>query len=155
MGLRDNLSNDPVTALRVRDPLTVGPSQTIREAIYSMRHRREGCVIVTEHGKPTGIFTERDVLSKILLKGVADNTPIAEVMTQPPMVIREDCVVADVIRTMHRGGFRHMPIVDKAGYLTGLVSVRQVVEYIVEHYPSAVFNLPPEPMQKQLAREGA
>jgi hypothetical protein len=48
-----------------------------------------------------------------------------------------------------------MPVVDATGRLSGMVSVKQVVEYLVEHFPAAVFNLPPHPTVKQTTREGA
>ena len=155
MGLRDNLLKDAVAALRVPEAVTMSVDATVREAVQLMRERREGCVLITEHGKPTGVFTERDLITKVLANEVSLDVPIVEVMTRSPQVIGPGCTVAEVIRMMHVHGFRHMPVVETTGAVKGMVSVKRIVEYMVEHFPGAVFNLPPEPVQRQLSREGA
>ncbi len=155
MSLRDSLKQDAVGALRVLKPAEFGVDRTVGDAVSLMRQRGSGCVIVTESSKPVGIVTERDILTKVLANHLPPTTPIARVMTSPPQAIQEGCSVATVIRRMHDGGFRHMPVVDEAQHLQGVVSVKRIVQYLVEHFPSAVFNLPPEPVQKRIAREGA
>ncbi len=155
MSLRENLHQDALRALRVLEPVQIGFDGTVADAIMLMQHKAAGCVIVTEHGNPVGIVTERDILTKVLARDLPPETPIVDVMTSPLEVIHEGCSVGMVIRRMHRGGFRHMPVVDHARRLRGVVSVKRIVEYLVEHFPSAVFNLPPEPAQRQVSREGA
>lgn len=155
MSLRDNLTQDAVKALRMLEPVALGPDEALGAAISSMRERSVGCAIVTEHLKPIGIFTERDVLMKVLGPGLSLGTPIADVMTANPQSIEEGCSVEVVIQKMHVGGFRHMPVVDASGHLKGVISVKRIVEYLVEHFPATVFNLPPRPTQEQTAREGA
>ena len=155
MSLRDSLAHDTVETLQVLDPVTVGPDQPISHAFDLMRARHVGCVIVTEHSKPIGIFTDRDVLTHVLEEKVRLDTPVVDVMTASPETVDEGSTVADVIRRMHHGGFRHMPTVSEGGLLRGVVSVKRIVAYLVEHFPSAVFNLPPDPGQEQLTREGA
>ena len=155
MGLRESLPRDTVETLHPHAPVTMGPDGVVRDAITLMRDHSVGCVFVTEKGRPIGVFTERDVLRKVLPDRLPADTPIVEVMTPDPQWIREGCTVAGVIVAMHRGGFRRMPVVDDAGCLKGVVSVKRIVEYLVEHFPSAVFNLPPEPTQEFMAREGA
>jgi CBS domain-containing protein len=155
MGLRESLPQDKVDTLRPHEPVTMGPDAVVGDAIALMQDHSIGCVFVTEQGRPIGVFTERDVLRKVLPQGLPGDTPIVEVMTRDPQSIRETSTVAGVMVTMHQGGFRHMPVVDDAGCLKGVVSVKRVVEYLVEHFPSAVFNLPPEPAQEFTTREGA
>lgn len=155
MSLRDNLLQDAESALRALDPIAIGADGTVRDAIRRMQDRRVGCVFITEHACPIGVFTERDVLTKVMGDGLPLATPIVDVMTRNPVVIEEGWSVANVIQTMHDGGFRHMPVVDGSGRLTRVVSVKRVVEYLVEHFPSAVFNLPPKPVQSLASREGA
>ena len=105
--------------------------------------------------RPLGLVTERDVLTKILAERQSLDSPVRLVMSTPAQVVREGDSVETVIRRMHGGGFRHMPVVDQAGLLKGVISVKRIIEYLVEHFSSTVFNLPPEPSQRQLAREGA
>lgn len=155
MGLRDNLAQPAVQVLRMLEPVVMGPEGDVGGAIALLQGRSEGCVILTEHGKPVGVFTERDVLTKVVAKGLRPDTPITEVMTPAPTVVPEDCTVADVVKVMHQGGFRHLPMVDSSGRVRHVISVKRIVEFLVEHFPEAVFNLPPEPDQKQAVREGA
>jgi len=155
MSLRDNLAQDAVNALGMLDPVIVGADESVANAVALMQERSAGCVVIAEHGKAVGVFTERDVLTKVLAGNLPPGSPISEVMTPHPRVIEEGSSVAGVIRAMHDGGFRHMPVVDASGCVCGVVSVKRIVEYLVEHFPSTVFNLPPEPNQQQTAREGA
>ena len=155
MSLRENLKQDAALALRILDAVEIEPTGVVADAIAQMQQRGVGCVIVAENGKPVGIVTERDILTKVLANSLPSDTPITEVMTSPPEVVEEGYSVAKVIRRMHQGGFRHMPVVDGGQKLRGVISVKRIVEYLVEHVPSAVFNLPPEPVQKQFSREGA
>ncbi len=133
----------------------MGVEGTVRDAIRLMQDHRAGCIFVTEHNRPIGVFTERDVLTKVMDGALSLDTSILEVMTRDPQVITEGYSVANVIQTMHDGGFRHMPVVDDTGHLTHVVSVKRIVEYLVEHFPSTVFNLPPKPVQSMASREGA
>jgi len=155
MSLRDNLQCDAAQALHMREPAEIGINGLVSEAILIMQGKVSGCVIVTKDHIPVGILTERDILTKVLAGALPGNTPIENVMTHSVDVIREGSSVGAIIKRMHEGGFRHMPIVDHSGHLQGVVSVKRIVEYLVEHFPSAVFNLPPDPAQRQLSREGA
>ncbi len=155
MNLRDNLTHEAAEALTVSDAATLGPQATVGDAVALLQECGTGCVVVTENDRPVGILTERDVLTKVVARALPRNTPISGVMTSPPEVIEAGCSVGTVIRRMHRGGYRHMPLLDREGRLRGVVSVSGIVEYLAEHVPAAVFNLPPDPAQKQFAREGA
>jgi len=155
VSLRDSLNDDAVSALGMLDPVALGADESVGTAVARMREASCGCAVVTEHRKPIGMFTERDVLMKVLGKGLSQGTPIADVMTANPQTIEEGCSVAGLISRMHEGGFRHMPVVDAAGRLKGVISVKRIVEYIVDYFPGTVFNLPPRPVQRQTAREGA
>lgn len=155
MSLRENLNCRAIDALRISKAVVLGRDGSVGDAIAHMQDGGVGCVVVTEFDKPIGIFTERDVLTKVVGKSVANSTPIVDVMTSPPSMVNDDSTVSDVVSLMHKGGFRHMPVVDDGGRLTGVISAKRIVEYLVDHFPSAVFNLPPDPVDKQMAREGA
>ncbi len=155
MNLRESLSHNAINTLRVLDPVTINPDRSIRDAIAQMQKHQSGCIIITENNLPIGIFTERDVLTKVVATSMDPDTSITQVMTSPPKTVQDGSSIADVIRTMHEGGFRHIPVVTDSGQLCGVISVKRIVEYLVEHFPETVFNLPPDPVQTQLAREGA
>jgi len=91
-----------------------------------------------------GIFTERDVLFRIIDRGQnPTRLPLAEVMTREPECLPIEASVAWVLNKMSVGGFRHIPVVDKQGHPVFVVSVRDVVELLVERFPREVLNLPP------------
>jgi CBS domain-containing protein len=56
---------------------------------------------------------------------------------------------------MVSGGYRHLPVVDEEGRPVGVLSVKQIMHYLVEHFPSTVYNLPPDPRVVPQEREGA
>lgn len=155
MSLRDSLTEQTVATLPLPDPVETSSKALVRDAIVAMQEAGTGCIVITEHCRPIGVFTDRDLLTKVLGEGLSDETAIIDVMTREPATIGESESIASVIGLMHSGGFRHIPVVDASGHLKNVISVKRIVEYLVEHFPQAVFNLPPDPGQRQMAREGA
>ncbi|MBN1488869.1 MAG: CBS domain-containing protein [Phycisphaerae bacterium] len=153
--LRQNLVADRVSRIELATPVSVAPTASVREAITRMRAGHCGYVLLCDGHGLKGIFTERDLLIRVL-GGKADfGAPIAEVATPDPISIHEDDTVRVVIQRMLAGGYRHLPVVDASGAPVGVVSVRGLIHYLVEHFPGAVYNLPPTPDQAQEDREGA
>ena len=106
--LRDSLLSNALESLRVQDPVIVSPEQPVSAAIELMQREGSGCVVVASFGRPIGVLTERDVITKILGESVATDNPISDVMSSPPVVVHEDWSVAQVIRAMHEGGFDYL-----------------------------------------------
>jgi len=153
--LRDNLRSDVVSSLDQSVLVVVPPSATIREAIRLMRERRCGCVLVCEARRLCGIFTERDVLKRVLARDACLDGRVDAHMTPDPVTVRRDDGVALVIRRMLEGGYRHLPVVDDQGMPVGVVSVKGLIHYLNAYFPAAVYNLPPVPGQVHQTREGA
>jgi CBS domain-containing protein len=157
----EELIRAPVTALPVREALVLPAEATVTEAMRAMQREHRGCVLVTDDGtrnsKLIGIFTERDVLFRIVDRGKNPATlPLCDVMTPDPEVLPETSSVAFVLNKMSIGGFRHVPVVDQEHRPRFVVAVRDVVEYLVEAFPREVLNLPPEAEVKPpSSREGA
>jgi CBS domain-containing protein len=140
----------------LREPVCVGPEVSLRRAIELMNESRVGCVLVQKEGRLCGIFTERDVLTKVVGRNIdLDRTAIAEFMTAEPEVLLPDDRVSYALNKMTVGGFRHVPLVDEHGRPAGVVSMRNIVDYMVELFRTEVLNLPPSPRQLVSAREGA
>ena len=155
------LLREPLTALPVRPAIILSPESTVTDAMRAMQREHRGCVVVTEDGtnqsKLTGIFTERDVLFRIVDQSRNPATlPVGEVMTPDPEVLPVGSLVAYALNKMSVGGFRHVPVVDEGHRPAFVVSVRDVVEFLVEAFPREVLNLATELANKpQKAREGA
>jgi CBS domain-containing protein len=154
MDLARNLRHEPVTRLNPMPPCTVQRTQTVAEAVQLMRDRRVGCVLVCDGRQIAGIFTERDLLQRVL----ATNRPLAvavgDCMTPDPVTVQPRDAIATAIRRMQRGGYRHLPVVVD-GKAVGMLSVKRVVSYLVSHFPGAVHNLPPRMNGTPPRREGA
>lgn len=136
--------------------LLVAEETRLGEVIRLMRERRQGCALVTRNGRLAGIFTERDVLMKIVGMPVdLERTAVAAYMTPDPVTLPADAIVAHALNKMAVEGFRHVPLVDAEGRPAGVVSMRDIIEHVAGYFPKDVLNLPPEPGKAFRAREGA
>jgi CBS domain-containing protein len=157
----DALLRESVKALPVRKPIVLSGDASVTDAVRAMQHDHRGAVAITEDGTPStrlvGIFTERDVLLRIVERG---RNPavlrLSEVMTHDPERLPLESSVAWALNKMSIGGFRHVPVVDDEDRPVFVVSVRDVVELLVEAFPGEVLNLPVEyGADRQRTREGA
>ncbi len=156
MKLTHSLRSDRVKHLRLKTPLVVQPGTPVREAIALMQRTKEGCVLVCDpSGTVVGIFTERDVLRRVIGERVLPDSPMTEVMSTKLACVRETDTVTRALQLLHREGLRHLPVVDDQHQAVGLVSIRRVFEYLVEHFPQEVYNLPPDSSTVVESREGA
>ena len=146
---------DPITTLSNVDVVTIGSSATLQDAVDLMNDRRIGALLVVDGGKITGIFTERDVLTKIVGRQLKlGDHKVADYMTKDPETLPESAIVAFALNKMVIGGFRHVPVVDKDGRATGIVSMREIMDNLVDHFSEVILNLPPEPDLAFRGRDG-
>ena len=141
------LVREPLSEIPVREAIILAASSTVTEAMRAMQREHLGCVLVTDDGtrssKLVGIFTERDVLLRIVDRGKNPATlPLSEVMTPDPDVLSVKSTVAYALNKMSVGGFRHVPVVDDEHRPACVVSVRDIVEFLVAAFPREVLNLP-------------
>jgi len=123
----------PVLSARISRPRTVRIEVSVRDAIAAMREDPSGAVIIMDGGRVAGIFTDRDVLTRVAGRpGVMDD-PVANHMTPDPVVLREDDMMAFALNKMGDGGFRHMPVV-RDGELVGMVTVRDIMNWVLGRY---------------------
>lgn len=145
----------PIKHLRVKKPVTLAPTDTVSAAVQLMRKKKIGCILITENERLTGIFTERDVLMKVAGSKKYDTLRLSEVMTPRVDAFQPDDSIAFVLNAMHVGGFRHVPVVDEHGRPVAVISVKDIIAFILEHFAEDVLNLPPSPIRKTEQREGA
>jgi CBS domain-containing protein len=112
-----------------RHVLSLGPAATVRDAACAMTSANCGSVLVIDSsGTMQGILTERDLMTRVLAKGLApDTTAVAQVMTRNPQCIGPEVKVADAVLIMIERGFRHLPIVDPGGRVLGVFSARDAL----------------------------
>jgi CBS domain-containing protein len=155
MSLRQNIWKDTVARLDLRAPLSVTPQTSLRQTIAAMRQACTGCILVCEDLALRGIFTERDLVKRVLAPGACLDRPVGEFMTAGPVTVKQTDSIGWAIRRMVQGHYRHLPVVDERGEPAGIMSAKAIVQYMVDHVPLSVYNLPPRPGQVQKAREGA
>ena len=143
--LEDALLSDTVRLLAPSEPLKLAPDATVQDAIMMMVANRRAAVVVVDGGdKLTGIFTERDVLTRIVGEGRDPaRTRLADVMTREPEALTPDDRVCHAINRMHNAGYRTVPLVDPDHRPIGIVTVNDVVRWLAEIFPDAVLHLPP------------
>jgi CBS domain-containing protein len=122
----------PIRSLRSivagRPPMEAPSITTVVEAARLMQQANIGALLVVDHARLTGIFTERDALFRVLAAGRDPHaTRLAEVMTQRPQTIHPDEPFVRALRMMHEGKFRHLPVVEFDRPL-GVVSVRDALD---------------------------
>lgn len=131
-GFRGRLMTDHVGDLQLIAPLFVNPETTAAEAIAIMREAQHGCVLVKQDSSLVGIFTERDVLTRVLQPGRDPKTvTMNEVMTPRPITLSPADPPANAIHLSAARGLRHLPVVDQEEIL-GFISVRHLLRYIHE-----------------------
>lgn len=127
--------------LRKQRLATVRPQDTVRAASRLMAKRKIGAVLVIKGALLVGIFTERDVLVRVVAAGLdPDRTPLAEVMTPDPDVIGGDSTVRDALDMMHERGYRHLPVLHRKR-LTGIVSIRDLYGSVTQQMESDILLL--------------
>lgn len=143
--LEGALLDDTVKLLGPSEPIRLTADATVRDAIDRMvAGHRAAVVVVDAAGRLEGIFTERDVLIRVLGQGRdPDRTPLAEVMTREPEALAPSDRICYAVNRMNLAGYRTIPLVDDAGRPTGIVTVSDVVKWLADIFPEAVLNLRP------------
>jgi CBS domain-containing protein len=126
-----SLLEETVSSLKPGHAVTLPPTATVSEAIQTMLTRNIGALlIVADSGKLLGIFSERDLLTK-----VADGdphfatNPVRDYMTPNPVTVKPTDKLAFVLHKMDVGGYRHLPVL-RDGQPLGMISVRDMLRHI-------------------------
>src|SRR5437867_2379808 len=110
MDLAKNLKIESISRLQAPPPLTLSPQNTVRQAVAVMQEHRQGCVLVCREQRVVGIFTERDLLNRVLGAGKPLSLPLSECMTANPTTVHAKESVGTALRRMQEGGYRHLPV---------------------------------------------
>lgn len=131
------------------------PSVSLKEALDLMHTEKSGYIIIADaHSHAVGMFTEREVLMKVLNKGVSLDEPVSKYMRTDVHTLSKSDTVGAALRVMHEFTIRHVPLVDEYGQINGILSIRTIVNFLAELLPTEVFNLPPRAGQIHETAEG-
>ena len=141
----EKIARTPVSQIATHLPITIPEDATVVEAVMALKRARRGAIVVTDpQGRAVGLFTERVALFEL------DPTckewhlePVSSVMLPAEVSISIHDTVANAIEKLREHGLRHIPAVDDRGRAIGIISSRDLLAFLAEHFPRAFMNLPP------------
>ncbi len=123
MTLLKNLVN------RQRRVVSISPRATVRDAAKAMAEANVGCAAVLHGRKLVGMFTERDILKRVLLRNLdVDETAVETVMTTAIICAQAEQTARDARLLMQRHHIRHLPVLDAEGSMIGMLSIRDLIQ---------------------------
>jgi CBS domain-containing protein len=131
-------------------PAVVDPDARVLDAVAVMARDRVGAVAVVEKSRLVGIFTERDLMLRVVAERRSpDATLVREVMTADVKTVTDVCTPDEAISVMLNGHLRHLPILGVEGTVLGLLSIRALLEEKVDDLSREVSSL-----EQYLANDG-
>jgi len=149
-----SLCKQSVSHLFVSDPITVPLHASVREVVALMQKKRIGAVLVEAEGRLKGVFSERDVVTRVLALNLPLETPVKEFLRPVPVFVKPADDVGKAMDLMSEHYLRHLAVVDDDMKILGMISVRNIVDCLAQQFPEAVINQPPRADQMMSAPEG-
>ena len=153
--LHAEVFKQPIKVLNLKKPVYVFGNASIFDVVELMRKTKEGAVlIINEDNRLEGIFTERDLLNKIV--GIVDDLKKAEVgeyMTRNPEALECDDMICFALNNMHIGGYRNIPIVDRNGAPYAIINIKDVNDFLLDYFPHEINNILSAPYKGVHLRE--
>jgi CBS domain-containing protein len=121
--------------------LSIGPDETVYEAIRQMAEHGIGALLVVENGEPVGLLSERDYSRKVILRGLRSReTTVRTIMSSPLLTISPDASVQHGLSMMTEKFIRHIPVLDGAGVM-GMVSIGDLVKAVIQDQEALIEQL--------------
>lgn len=155
MGLYENMKQERVRRLNLRQPAIAKAENTVRDVILGMRKANLGCaVVVDDDEKPMGMFTENMLTQIVAQKPEVIDDPVGQHLALHwPQVEAEDPIIA-VLEALEIKNVRFLSVVDESGKVIGVAGQKGLMEYIADHFPQVtVQRVGQSPSMK--TREGA
>lgn len=142
-----------------RGVITVAPTDDLIAAAHVMREKHVGYLIVSEpltarDRRVVGVLTDRDIVVAVLAQEVdARSLKVGDVMTRNPLLIEQGQSIEAVLRLMREAGVRRVPVVDRSGALTGVLSIDDVLETIAEQLINIAGSIRNEQRMERAVRQ--
>jgi len=150
-----DLAETPVSDIAHDAPIKVSVDTAILGVVQRFKKHRCGAVLVEQDGVLVGIFTERDMMSRVDITAPGWETiPVGEVMTKSPATIRDDQTLEDGLNLMLVKVCRHLPTRAADGNVDGVLTILDLLLHITESFPEDFVNLPPGPEHEAHSRWG-
>jgi CBS domain-containing protein len=155
MTLLQSLHNEPITRLDLSYYCTVSAGTSVLEVIEQMRTSKRNCALVTQDNRLVGIFTDRDILRKVVDRPDLWADPVDGFMTSTVQMVAADTHAADAMALMDINHVRNVPVVSANGEVVGNFTNYAVVKFLADTFPTEIYNRPPEPNRFAHRRHGA
>ena len=120
----------------------IGPDATVYEALEVMADKGVGALLVMQANSLMGVISERDYARKVILHGLSSKTArVRDIMTSPALTIDMDTTVDDAMRLMTAHRLRHLPVIDGDGTVAGIVSIGDLVKWIITSHEQTIEQL--------------
>ena len=121
--------------------IVVPPDTSVRDAARVMAERRIGAVMIVKRRQLLGIFTERDMITRVVAPGLdPDKTVLGDVMTAKPDTLKPSDSPRVALDRMAKKGYRHLPVVDR-GTIVAIVSVRDLYSLMVDRLEQGIVRM--------------
>ncbi|MFQ5637916.1 MAG: cyclic nucleotide-binding/CBS domain-containing protein [bacterium] len=148
IALKDEDLEAPIDSLNLKKAVVVETGASVKKCIEKLLARHFGSLLVVKENVLVGIFTERDVLMKIAGKNInLTQAKIDDFMTPHPASKKKTDSVLSALKLMNDGGYRHIAIVDDENHPYAVLSIKNIVNYLIEFFPQGILNLPPHPIR--------
>ena len=138
-----------ILAMKSSNVITVGPDQSLREAVDLLaKHNIGALIVVDEPGRPIGIISERDIIREAARIEAVLGQTVSRVMTKDLITASPEDDLETVLQTMTAKGFRHLPIMDLER-LIGVISIGDVVKAQLDKYQGEVDTLQTQVIEDQ------
>lgn len=153
--VESQLLTEPISQLDLSDYCVVTADTSVRETVEQMRDLHQNCAIVIGKGsRVVGILTDRDVLKRVVTRPETWDQSVDTVMTPDPNTIRAGATAGEALNMMEEGHYRNIPVVSEKGAIRGNVTYYGILKFLTDHFPAAVYNLPPDPTNFAQDRHG-
>lgn len=121
-----------IESMKIKPLMTIPPETTIEQTMRTMAEHDIGCIVIVDaDGRLLGVFSERDVLNKVVSRyEQIRSSPISQVMTKSPMSAYTSDSPGKAMNLMAVGGFRHVPVLDVDDKVVGILGPRRVSQYV-------------------------
>jgi CBS domain-containing protein len=155
MSLERDLQEEQVGKLDLSHFITIEIGTSVKATIEKMRAENQRCAIIVDKGELVGIFTDRDILHKVVDARQTWELPVDDVMTPAPMTVNVKNRADMALALMDYKHFRNVPVLGDNGQVVGNLTHYAIIKYLSDRFPESVYNLPPNPEQVPQQRGGA
>lgn len=112
---------------------SITPEKSIFDVVQFLKEKNIGAIVVAENDRLLGMFTERDLITKVISESIdTKKTPVSEVMTHPVLTIPEDYLLQDAYIMMNDHHIRHIPVINTNGDLVGMLGSRDLMQALMQ-----------------------